>query len=173
MNSILYYIFSERLKKSGLATRLLLSIIPIMKSTCLSLCKQGWFGVPLFFLGIASLAFSQLVQEAEIESLPPDQQVQFIESKLKDLKSRLKVVENSQSGDQFLLKRQSAIGNLQQLISVYGEKDSNALSIQGMIEQADQTWESRSGEIDKGVSSVDSRLSEASLILNDLSAIIF
>ncbi len=140
-----------------------------MKSTCLSLCKQGWFGVPLFFLGIASLAFSQLVQEAEIESLPPDQQVQFIESKLKDLKSRLKVVENSQSGDQFLLKRQSAIGNLQQLISVYGEKDSNALSIQGMIEQADQTWESRSGEIDQVVSSVDSRLSEASLILNDLS----
>ncbi len=139
-----------------------------MKSTCLSLCKQGWFGVPLFFLGIASLAFSQLVQEAEIESLPPDQQVQFIESQLKDLNSRLKVVQNGQGGDSFVLKRQSSIGNLDQLVSVYGKEDSNALSIQEMINQADQTWKSRSSEIKQGVSSVGSRLSEANLILDDL-----
>ena len=140
-----------------------------MKSTCLSLCKQGWFGVPLFFLGIASLAFSQLVQEAEIESLPPDQQVQFIESKLKDLNSRVKVVQNGQGGDSFALKRQSSIGNLEQLISVYGKNDSNALSIQEMINQADQTWKSRSNEINQGASSVVSRLNEANLILDDLS----
>ena len=57
-------------------------IIKFMISTCLSVCRQGWFGVPLFLLGIASLAFSQLVQEAETESLPPDQQAQYIESKL-------------------------------------------------------------------------------------------
>jgi len=167
LNSI--FCFLEIIKKSGLATRLLLSILILMKSTCLSLCKQGWFGVPLFFLGIASLAFSQLVQEAEIESLPPDQQVQFIESKLKDLNSRVKVVQNGQGGDSFALKRQSSIGNLEQLISVYGKNDSNALSIQEMINQADQTWKSRSNEINQGASSVVSRLNEANLILDDLS----
>ncbi|MBT3667345.1 MAG: hypothetical protein HN548_07680, partial [Opitutae bacterium] len=139
-----------------------------MKSTCLSLCKQGWFGVPLCFLGIASLAFSQLVQEAEIESLPPDQQVQFINSKIKDLNGRLKLVQNGQSGNSFLLKRESSIGNLNQLFSTNGKNDSNALSIKEMIDQADQTWESRSSEISQGVTSIDSRLSEANLILNDL-----
>ena len=139
-----------------------------MKSTCLSFCKQGWFGVPLFFLGIASLAFSQLAQETEIESLPPDQQVQFIDSKLRDLNSRLKLVQIGQTGDSFLMKRQSSIGNLNQLFSTNGKNDPNALSIQEMIDQADQTWESRSSEISKGVSSVDSRLSEANLILKEL-----
>ena len=130
-----------------------------MKSTCLSFCKQGWFGVTLFFLGIASLAFSQLAQETEIESLPPDQQVQFIDSKLRDLNSRLKLVQIGQTGDSFIMKRQSSIGNLNQLFSTNGKNDPNALSIQEMIDQADQTWESRSSEISKGVSSVDSRLS--------------
>ncbi|MEJ6522833.1 MAG: hypothetical protein QNL65_01545, partial [Opitutales bacterium] len=89
-----------------------------MISTCLSVCRQGWYGVPLFFLGIASLAFSQLVQETKVESLPPDQQVQFIESKLKDLGKRLNAVQQDQGRDQFGSIRRSATGDLNQLVSV-------------------------------------------------------
>ena len=72
----------------------------------------------LFFLGLASLAFSQLVQDTKIESLPPDQQIQFIDSKLKDLGKRIELVVNNQNNAPFALKKRSAIGNLNQLISV-------------------------------------------------------
>ncbi len=139
-----------------------------MLSTCLSVCRQGWIGVPIFLLGIVSLAFSQLVQDAEIESLPPDQQVQFIDSKLKDLNNRLSTVTRNQSGDQFRSKKDSAIGNLNQLVSVYGKNDSNSLSVQTMLDNANQSWQIRRQEIGKGVSSVDGRLREASMIFDDL-----
>ena len=139
-----------------------------MISTCLSVCRQGWFGVPLFLLGIASLAFSQLVQESAIESLPPDQQVQFISSKLNDLNSRVSKIRSSQGGDQFAQKKQSSIGNLNQIISAYGNSDAKAISIQKKLDKANENWQIRSKEIGQGVSSVTRRLSEANLIFSDL-----
>ena len=139
-----------------------------MISTCLSVCRQGWFGVPLFFLGIASLAFSQLVQETKVESLPPDQQVQFIESKLKDLGKRLNAVQQDQSRDQFGSIRRSATGDLNQLVSVYGNNNPKAVSIRKKLDAAASTWNVRAEEIDQGVGSVDGRLNEANLIFEDL-----
>ena len=122
----------------------------------------------MFFVGIVSLAFSQLVQDAETESIPPDQQVQFIDAKLKDLNNRLVKVKQSQSGSPFQSKKNSAIGNLNQLISVNGKNDANSLSIQTKLDNANQNWQNRSQEIGQGVSSVDERLNEASMIFDDL-----
>ena len=139
-----------------------------MISTCLSVCRQGWYGVPLFFLGIASLAFSQLVQETKVESLPPDQQVQFIESKLKDLGKRLNAVQQDQGRDQFGSIRRSATGDLNQLVSVYGNNNPKAVSIRKKLDAAASTWNVRAEEIDQGVGSVDGRLNEANLIFEDL-----
>ena len=139
-----------------------------MISTCLSVCRQGWYGVPLFFLGIASLAFSQLVQETANDSLPPDQQVQFIKSKLNDLNKRLNEVQQDQSKDQFGPNRRSATGDLKQLASVYGNNDTKTISIGEKLDIAASTWKTRSDEIAQGVSSVDGRLIEAKLIFEDL-----
>ena len=139
-----------------------------MISTCLSVCRQGWFGVPLFLLGIASLAFSQLVQEAETESLPPDQQAQYIESKLGLLDERLKEVKKEQGSNQFSANRSSANGDLKQLVSAYGANDSKSISIRNQLDVADRNWKVRSEEIAQGISSVDSRLNEATLIFDDL-----
>jgi len=139
-----------------------------MNFTCLSVCRQGWLGVPLFFLGLASLAFSQLVQDAKIESLPPDQQIQFIDSKLKDLSKRIEVVVNNQRTAPFELKKRSATGNLNQLISVYGENDPSTRSVQKNLNETNSRWEVRSSEINQGVSSIQERLTEASLIFQDL-----
>ena len=122
----------------------------------------------MFFVGIVSLAFSQLVQDAETESIPPDQQVQFIDAKLKDLNTRLVKVKQSQSGSPFQSKKNSAIGNLNQLISVNGKNDANSLSIQTKLDNANQNWQNRTQEIGQGVSSVDERLNEASMIFDDL-----
>ena len=139
-----------------------------MNFTCLSVCRQGWLGVPLFFLGLASLAFSQLVQDAKIESLPPDQQIQFIDSKLKDLSKRIEVVVNNQRTAPFEIKKRSATGNLNQLISVYGKNNPSARSVQKKLSEADSRWAVRSAEINQGVSSIQERLNEANLIFQDL-----
>jgi chromosome segregation ATPase len=139
-----------------------------MNFTCLSVCRQGWLGVPLFFLGLASLAFSQLVQDAKIESLPPDQQIQFIDSKLKDLSKRIEVVVNNQRTAPFEIKKRSATGNLNQLISVYGKNNPSARSVQKKLSEADSRWDVRSAEINQGVSSIQERLNEANLIFQDL-----
>ena len=139
-----------------------------MNFTCLSVCRQGWLGVPLFFLGLASLAFSQLVQDTKIESLPPDQQIQFIDSKLEDLGKRIELVVNNQNNAPFALKKRSAIGNLNQLLSVYGENDPSTRSIQDNLNAANIRWDARSVEINQGVSSIQGRLKEANLIFEDL-----
>lgn len=139
-----------------------------MKTTCLSVCKQGWFGVPLFFFGIASLAFSQLVLETETQSLPPDQQIQFIDAKLKQLSDRLIVIEKDQSGGTFSDSKRAALGDLNQLSSIYGNQDSRTVSIQSQINKAESGWNIRSEEIKQGIASVEGRISEASLIFEDL-----
>ena len=48
-------------------------MIILMKSTCLSVCRQGWMGVPLFLLGVVSLAFSQLGQEPQQEAMTAEE----------------------------------------------------------------------------------------------------
>ena len=55
-----------------------------MKISCLSICRQGWLGVPLFFIGLASLAFSQLVQN-DSESVSPNERIELISNKITDL----------------------------------------------------------------------------------------
>ena len=56
-------------RKSVLAFGGSVYMIISMKSTCLSVCRQGWMGVPLFLLGVVSLAFSQLGQEPQQEAM--------------------------------------------------------------------------------------------------------
>ena len=44
-----------------------------MRSSCLLLFKQGWMGLPLFFIGLVSLAFSQFENQADVQTLTSDQ----------------------------------------------------------------------------------------------------
>ena len=72
-----------------------------MNFSCLSICRQGWLGVPLFFIGVVSLAFSQLVQDEKSQSLSPEDQIDLISGKIATLKDRLNEVSKDQSGSQF------------------------------------------------------------------------
>ena len=50
--------------------------------SCLSVIRQGWLGIPLFFLGIVSLAFSQLAQTADNAQVSAEDLVSSISDKL-------------------------------------------------------------------------------------------
>ena len=92
------------LSKSGLALRVYINILDSMRLTCLAVLKQGWLGVPLFFLGIATLAFSQLADDTDGESLSTqetnakialmlDQQKETISALNKTIASQIELLE--------------------------------------------------------------------------------
>ena len=60
-----------------------------MRITCLAVLKQGWLGVPLFFLGIATLAFSQLAENSDGEPLSPQEMNSKIARMLDEQKKSL------------------------------------------------------------------------------------
>ena len=57
--------------------------------SCLSVIRQGWLGFPLFFVGIVSLAFSQLAQTTDNAQLSAEDLVSNIKSKLAEQKKTI------------------------------------------------------------------------------------
>ena len=139
-----------------------------MNFSCLSICRQGWLGVPLFFIGVVSLAFSQLVQDEKSQSLSPEDQIDLISGKIATLKERLSKVYKDQSGSQFDLTKRSASGNVRQLISTGDSGDEAILSIQKKLTDTNEQWQLRSDEIKEVSSTVESRLNESEIIFQDL-----
>ena len=84
-------------------------MIILMKSTCLSVCRQGWMGVPLFLLGVVSLAFSQLGQEPQQEAMTAEELSRSVSDGIKELKLRINGLQKEQSGT-FLAEGKEAIG---------------------------------------------------------------
>ena len=138
-----------------------------MISTCLSVCRQGWLGVPIFLIGIATLAFSQLAQETE-PSLSPEEKADLVEKTFSELSTRLSGLRDAQKGAQIESLRSTIKGNLDQLISVHGNSDPQVTELQAKFGGVDEKWISRSKEVGLQLNSVSDRLGEAKLILNDL-----
>ncbi|MBT3637632.1 MAG: hypothetical protein HN531_11880 [Opitutae bacterium] len=139
-----------------------------MKSTCLSVCRQGWLGVPLFLLGVVSLAFSQLGQEPQEEAMTAEELSRFVADGIKRLKIRVNGLQKEQSGT-FLAERKQAIGgNLSQVSSVRGNSDPTVVRLQANLQAVEEAWKSRSRETVKGLSSVEGRLLETTKIFDDL-----
>ena len=64
-----------------------------MKNSCLLLIKQGWLGLPLFFLGLVTLAFSQFETEVDVENLTADQLADSISTEI--LKQKKHLIDSS------------------------------------------------------------------------------
>ena len=69
------------------------AIVNNMRNSCLTLFKQGWFGLPLFFLGLGSLAFSQLEPGQDANELTADQIASSISSDLSKAKNLIKTLQ--------------------------------------------------------------------------------
>ena len=143
-------------------------MIILMKSTCLSVCRQGWMGVPLFLLGVVSLAFSQLGLEPQQEAMTAEELSRSVSDGIKQLKLRINGLQKEQSGT-FLAEGKEAIGgNLSQVSAMRGNSDPTVVRLQANMEAVEEAWKSRSRETVKGLSSVEGRLLETSKIFDDL-----
>jgi DNA repair exonuclease SbcCD ATPase subunit len=143
-------------------------MIILMKSTCLSVCRQGWLGVPLFLLGVVSLAFSQLALEPQEEAMTAEELSRFVPDEIERLKLRVNGLQKEQSGV-FLAQRKQAIGgNLARVSVVRGNSDPTVVRLQVNLQAVEEAWQSRSRETVKGLSSVEGRLLETTKIFEDL-----
>ena len=126
-------------------------MIILMKSTCLSVCRQGWLGVPLFLLGVVSLAFSQLGQEPQQEAMTAEELSRSVSDGIKQLKLRINGLQKEQSGT-FLVERKEAIGgNLSQVSAVRGNSDPTVVRLQANLEAVEEAFGSHArGKRSKG-----------------------
>jgi len=139
-----------------------------MKSTCLSVCRQGWLGVPLFLLGVASLAFSQLGQEPQEGAVPPGEMAQFVSNEIGRLKARVGELQRDQSATFLADRKQTIASNLSVISNARGNSDSTVAKLQANLQSVEEAWRVRSSEATKGLASVEGRLLETEKIFKDL-----
>ena len=90
-------------------------MIHIMRKFCLSILRQGWLGVPIFLIGLVSLAYSQLAQDEKAQALSADDLSQSVGKSLKDIKNRLFELNQKASVNAFSAKEESILRNLGQV----------------------------------------------------------
>lgn len=138
-------------------------MIQIMRKFCLSILRQGWLGVPIFLIGLVSLAYSQLAQDEKAQALSADDLSQSVGKSLKDIKNRLFELNQKASVNAFSAKEESILRNLGQVEDA-SEKDRVTSNLNAVSE----AWKLRVGDITKESSNVEGRLQEAENIYADL-----
>ena len=154
--------------KSGLALRVYINILECMRITCLAVLKQGWLGVPLFFLGIATLAFSQLADNSDGEPLSPQEMNSKIARMLDEQKKSLAGLSQQSAQDRLSQKQKSIRENLSQVSQSLGEGSPGIARINANLLAVEDAWRARLSEITKGLSITEGRLLESEKIFIDL-----
>ena len=93
-----------------------------MNFSCLSVIRQGLLGIPLFFLGIVSLAFSQLAQTADNAKVSAEDLVSSISAKLVTQKKIMDDLNTQLAVDPTVLSKKEILSNL----AIASEQDGNA-----------------------------------------------
>ena len=137
-------------------------ILP-MRKFCLSILRQGWLGVPIFLIGLVSLAYSQFAQDGKVQALSADDLSQSVGKSLENIKGRLFELNQKASANAFSAKEESIRRNLSQVEDA-GEKDRVISNLNAVSE----AWKLRVEDIIKESSSVEGRLQEAENIYADL-----
>ena len=138
-------------------------MIIYMRKFCLSILRQGWLGVPIFLIGLVSLAYSQFAQDEKVPALSADDLSQSVGKSLEDIKGRLFELNQKASANSFSTKEESIRRNLAQ-VGDASEKDRVTSNLNAVSE----AWKVRIEDIIKGSSSVEGRLQEAENIYADL-----
>jgi chromosome segregation ATPase len=139
-----------------------------MRITCLAVLKQGWLGVPLFFLGIATLAFSQLAENSDGEPLSPQEMNSKIARMLDEQKKSLAGLSQQSAQDRLSQKQKTIRENLSQVSQNLGEGSPGIARINANLLAVEDAWRARLSEITKGLSITEGRLLESEKIFIDL-----
>lgn len=137
-----------------------------MKNTCLSLVKQGWLGMPLFFVGLVSLAFSQFDGESSQQNVSPDQLV----AEIKNLVSKNDAALNNLTGvGRFLDEKKSKFNSvLRNSLSLGNLTSEDRISLEQKFQSSVDRLSKRLDSTNESFSLSQSNLEDAKEIFSDL-----
>ena len=139
-----------------------------MKFSCLSVIRQGWLGIPLFFLGIVSLAFSQLAQTADNAKVSAEDLVSSISAKLATQKKIIDDLNTQLADDPTVLSKKEFLSNLETASKQDGNAETEVNRFKSNLKGVEDAWAARRNELQKSISETSSRLSDSQNILDDL-----
>ncbi len=134
-----------------------------MRNSCLSYLKQGWFGLPLFFLGLGSLAFSQLETDSSSQNLTATELASSIDSKIRQGEELI-----SNLRKEISLSSQNQISSIKQKISSKELSKEDQGILRAQFDNLVTRYKNREGSMNDSISQTEERVSSAKEIFGDL-----
>lgn len=140
-----------------------------MKFSCLSVLRQGWLGIPLFMVGLASLAYSQLAQTSDNAKVSAEELVSLISAKLDQQNKIINDLKSQLEDNPTAAGRNNVLSNLDSV----SEQDQGAKievnRLKANLKGVDDAWGVRKQELSKSISTTATRINDSQSILTDLS----
>ncbi len=135
-----------------------------MNYSILAFLRQGWLGLPLFLIGLVTLAFSQLEESSNQEDLSASQIEKDLSESLQ--KSRSLVAELRSNFDGMVANELNEL----QVMRSHAEKvdSSSGSSIVPEILEAEERFKNRSNSIADSLKLTFSKIEDAAIIFDDL-----
>jgi chromosome segregation ATPase len=134
-----------------------------MRNSCLSYLKQGWFGLPLFFLGLGSLAFSQLETDSSSQNSTAAELASSIDSKIRkgeELATNLR--------KEISLSSQNQISSIEQKISSKELSKEDKGILRAQFDNLVSRYKNRENSMNDSISQTEERVSSAKEIFGDI-----
>ena len=139
-----------------------------MTFTCLSVIRQGWLGLPLFLVGIVSLAFSQLAQTEDNVTSSAEELVSSLTSDLNAQSERMSKLEGLLEENPLSSFRGTVLSNLEAASNQGTNSDVEVERLKSNLNGVEDAWVARKGELTNSIQNTNKRLLESKAILNDL-----
>ena len=138
-----------------------------MRNSCLSLLRQGWLGLPLFFVGLVTLAFSQFEAGEEGGFKSATELSEEIETILKSndmMLGELRLARKNLS-----IEEQDQIGSeIQRFRAEQGSSSPELEKLEKKFSEAQTRLSTRLSAIDQRVKISDDRLTDSKEIFSDI-----
>ena len=139
-----------------------------MTFSCLSVIRQGWLGLPLFLLGIVSLAFSQLAQTEDNVTSSAEELVSSLTSDLNAQSERMSKLDGLLEENPLSSFRETVLSNLEAASNQGTNSDVEVERLKSNLNGVEDAWAARKGELTNSIQNTNKRLLESKAILNDL-----
>ncbi len=140
------------------------AIVNKMKNTCLSFIKQGWFGLPLFFLGLVTLAFSQLEETGNVKDLSADQIAASLSSSISQAEKMVESLVN-----QVQAQFENEYSKIENRFSSQSSNLSNPDEFASKLNNFQSRFLDRGKSLKSSIDQTNTRLLDSKEIFNDLS----
>ena len=129
--------------------------------SCLSVFRQGWLGIPLFFLGIVTLAFSQLAQTADNAQVSGEDFVTSINAKLATQSKIIADLKTQLDENPTALTKKEVVSNLEFVSGEDGNSEVEINRLKSNLQGVEDAWLARRSELENSIRETSGRLSDS------------